>query len=64
VQTYLQSDYTALILIGIKAFCANMIKKSLRSRELECFCFSCKIWLMLLTRFCPDSDDLLLSAST
>jgi len=37
VQINLQSYYTALILIGIKAFCANMIKKTLRSPELECF---------------------------
>jgi len=37
VQINLQSDYTAFILTGIKAFCAKMIKESLRYRELECF---------------------------
>jgi len=37
VHVNLQNVYTALIVIGIKAFCANMIKKLLRSCELECF---------------------------
>ena len=36
-QINLQSDYTELIVNGVEKFCANMIKKSLRSRELECF---------------------------